>query len=99
MPEPDQPKKTADKTSPAKQELSDRVEISLDARARLAELADRELRAGGARTETGPTPPEASSNERQTRIDEIRAKIESGFYDRPEVRDRLIDRLTDDLDY
>lgn len=99
MPEPDRPKKTAQETSPARQEISDRVEISTDARARLAELADRELKAGGARTEAGPTRSNQNTNDRQTRIDEIREKIESGFYDRPEVRDRIVDRLTDDLGF
>ena len=99
MPEPDRPKKTAQETSPARPEISDRVEISTDARARLAELADRELKAGGASTEAGPTRPNESGSDRQTRIDEIREKIESGFYDRPEVRNQIVDRLTDDLGY
>jgi anti-sigma28 factor (negative regulator of flagellin synthesis) len=98
MPEPDRPRNTPKETAPAAQEKTDRVEISLDARARLAELADRELKASQARPEEKQGRTDGIPEAPQTRIEQIRQKIESGFYDRPEIRDQIVRKLTDDLD-
>jgi len=97
MLQPDQTRKTPKETAPAKQDVTDRVEISLEARARLAELADRELKERSVGSEDRLARPEEPTGGARDRISEIRQKIESGYYDRPEIRDQIIDRLTDDL--
>jgi hypothetical protein len=68
-------------TSPT---ATDRVEISEDARARLAEMADARL--------------EAEQQARREKLAMIRERMETGFYDRPEVKEKIADRLIDDLD-
>jgi anti-sigma28 factor (negative regulator of flagellin synthesis) len=65
-------------------ELADKVEISDDARARLAEMADARL--------------EAEQQARREKLAMIRERMETGFYDRPEVKEQIADRLIDDLD-
>jgi len=60
------------------------VEISEDARARLAEMADARL--------------EAEQQARREKLTMIRERMETGFYDRPEVKEKIADRLIDDLD-
>jgi len=98
------PQPTVDVT---KREISDRVEISEDARRMLAEMADRALleeaaTPGGAAQVTD----EAEAAEVQTtagdrpkdKLTEIRRRIESGYYNQPEIMDRIADRLSDDLD-
>jgi len=75
-------------------EIVDRIDISLDARARLAELADHELK----KERSAPTPIDPSRLKGAARIDAIRHRIETGFYDRPEVRVRIADNLIDDWD-
>ena len=87
----------------------DTVEISREARKKLAELADQALRnrsgaeaAAGERAETADkTVTEKEKTERiltPERLAEIRKRIGTGFYDRPEVRDKIIDKLADDID-
>jgi len=97
MRQSERPKAPPPETAPARPDTTDRVEISLDARTRLAELADRELKAHGARVGENPTSPGDLGGVKD-RIAEIRQKIESGFYDRPEIRDRIVNNLTDDLE-
>lgn len=72
------------------QGIVDKIEISDDARARLADLADQERKLERA-NETG----EAS---REDRLDQIRERIRSGYYDQPGVDDVVADRMIDDLD-
>jgi len=85
-------------------ELKDTVEISNDARVRLAQLADAALRAARdgsqQRTDEVSTKGEGveSAIPAQERIEQVRARIESGFYDQPDVRGKIADRLIDDLD-
>ena len=63
-------------------------------RQRLAEMADRELAA------------EKSGDHRQTvgtavqaeKLDDIRRKIETGYYNREDIRKMIADRLSADLD-
>lgn len=75
-------------------EVVDRLDISLDARARLAELADQELE----KERSAPTPVEPSRLKGAARIEAIRRRVETGFYDQPEVRARIADNLIDDWD-
>lgn len=96
MHQPDRPKASPPESASAKPDTTDRVEISLDGRARLADLADKGLKAYGTRPEDNQTRPQELSGGTD-RISEIRQKIESGFYDRPEVRDQIAKNLTDDL--
>ena len=84
----------------------DRVEISDNARQKLAELADRarteEVRAtahedtttaeGGDRAR--PVPSELSQ---QDRLAEVRRRIEAGFYERDDILSDIADKLSDDL--
>ncbi len=75
-------------------EVVDRLDISQDARARLAELADQELE----KERSAPTPVEPSRLKGAARIDAIRRRVETGFYDQSEVRARIADNLIDDWD-
>ena len=97
-----QPKQVA-----GEKEVADRVEISEDARRMLAEMADRALSEEAA-TEGAfaPAVDEAEMSDvhatdksrSNDKLAEIRRRIESGFYDQPEIKDRIADRLSDDLD-
>ena len=85
-------------------ELKDTVEISDDARTRLAQLADAALRAArdGSRQPSDQVSTKGEGVEStiptQERIERIRERIESGFYDQPDVKGKIADRLIDDLD-
>ena len=87
----------------------DRIEISENARHKLAELADRAVlqqmdssgtysRSAGADTrgvdEQSTSGPAA---ERSTRLDEVRKRMAAGFYDRPDVVRKIAEKLADDL--
>ena len=81
--------------SPARTPQSaDRVDISLQARTRLAEAADQEL----AREKTEPQPVGPNEPPRSERLDQIRERIASGYYNDPNVKSKIVDRLIDDLD-
>ena len=92
-------KKVSEQKPPAK----DKVEISLEARKRLAELADRALAAetDTAKIGTGKINeerPVTTEPTKATSLDEVRRRIESGFYDRPEVKDRIAKNLSDEFE-
>lgn len=74
--------------------IVDRAEISGEARARLAELADTEL----AREKLEPQAVDSDGQPDKERLDLVRERIASGYYDDPEVRSKIVDRLIDDLD-
>ena len=78
-------------TGTQREDIVDRVEVSKTARARLAELADQRLRAEQKQVEL-------TSEENQDRLETIRKRIETGFYNRPEIRTQVVDKLIDDLD-
>ncbi len=61
-----------------------------DLHARLAEMADQVLRES----------PDAdtSSLVRKTRLNEVRSKIASGYYSRPELKQAIAEKLFDSLD-
>ena len=76
------------------QKIIDQVEISQEARARLGELADQELR-------KEQQSPQSVSSERLTgkdRIDAIQQRIKSGYYDNPDVKAKIADKLIDDME-
>ncbi len=70
--------------------LEDRVEISESARQLLAARADE------VRSNAGSEPEETGSSE--SRAEQIRLKILSGFYDNPEVLDEIAGKLLDDME-
>jgi hypothetical protein len=104
------------KSRPAKDDFEqkkDTVEISQEARKKLAELADQALkRESGGKVVAGKRPgnddivdkavtEEENDGEKNLspgRQAEIRKRISTGFYDRPEIRDQIIDKLADDID-
>ncbi len=85
-----QPGETPDQSRPS----PDRIEISFEARARLAELADQEL----AKEETEPKSVGSVDVPKQQRLEQIRERIASGYYNEPEVKAKIVDRLIDGLD-
>ena len=86
---------------------TDTVDISEDARRKLAELADRALaEMGGVNNEfdgrvdrNGKSAVSGSgkADQNSERLDEIRQRIESGYYDQPEIRGDIADRLSDEM--
>ena len=88
----------------------DSLEISDACRRRLAELADAALsleriRSGGEEEDRSLSIQDSTISDgacpgegRKARIEEIRRKINTGFYDRPDVRKKIADRIVDDLD-
>jgi anti-sigma28 factor (negative regulator of flagellin synthesis) len=92
-----QPKKKDTATDPPR----DWVEISDTARQQLAEMADRARQehvqmAGGA--EDTVTVEEQSNALRDGRLEQIRLKILSGFYNSYQVTDRIASRLSDEIE-
>ncbi len=85
---PIQPRGERESLQPAgeteRPKVTDRVEISDDARARLAEIADARL--------------EAELQAKREKLAMIRERMETGFYDRSEVKETIAERLIDDLD-
>ncbi len=109
QPSADEPgnKATAVKKTPGP---SDQIEISENARMKLAELADQanarqeeELGAVYTRPENKTVsqsregPAIAKGGDRESRLDEVRRRMEDGFYDRPEIRKRIADNLSDEI--
>ena len=83
---------------------ADRVEISLEARRRLSELAEQ-ARASETDSQKDrieePNGQERTNNdipEKAGSMDEIRKRIESGYYDRSDVMDQIADKLSDDIE-
>lgn len=70
----------------------DSVEISGEARKRLAELADRYWKEAG--LSSGPGAGDRCASERVTRA---RTRIESGYYEDPEVKEKIADRLIEGI--
>lgn len=76
----------------------DWVDISDSARQKLADLADKarqeQIEMDGGTNSTATVEPSLQDG----RLEQIRLKILSGFYDSREVTDRIIDRLSDEMD-
>ena len=93
---PEGPEKPEPRTpSPEKpSKIVDRVEISEDARAKLGELADQELRKEQSVSRTADAEGLISAD----RMETIRRRIKSGYYDQAEVKAKIADKLIDDMD-
>ena len=89
-------KSQQDATPPAapKPSVEDRADISVEARARLAELADQER----LREQQGPEPVTAENLSNEDRLEIIRKRVLSGYYDDPKIKARIADRLIDGSD-
>ncbi len=88
--------------SSAPKPTTDRVEISDNGRELLAELADRARREqqtmNGGQAEADVTTASEESTLANGKLEQIRLKILSGFYNSPTVIDTIADRLSDDID-
>lgn len=105
--QPSQNSKPQPSVDVVKKEITDQVEISEDARRMLAEMADQalleEATTGGAEAPVAdeaetPEASAAGTDRPNGKLADIRRRIESGFYDQPEIQDRIADRLSDELD-
>jgi hypothetical protein len=90
----DQRRQTGEK--PAPEEKSDRIDISPEARAKLAarELQGDSVRRPSVAHTPGDVLPSAVDN---TRLDLARCRIKSGFYDQEDVKLLMADRLADEM--
>lgn len=91
--------------------LADSVEISNEARMKLAALADKARRETlGAQNQEGLQAAEASqkkdsarqksvtgSDDKKGKLEQVRLRIKSGFYNQPEVKKEIAERLTEEL--
>jgi len=75
------------------QPIKDRAEISIEGRARLAELADSER----LKEQQGPEPVTTGNLTNEERLEIIRKRVASGYYNDPKVTTRIADQLIDDL--
>jgi hypothetical protein len=93
---PDRPEKPNQASPPQESigRIEERVEISSEARARLGELADRELRKEAPR----PQRANAETAEAGDKLEILRRRIEAGYYDQPDVKKNIADKLIDDMD-
>ena len=91
---PERPKPKSDVPESGGKEVVDRVEISPDARSRQAKLADHDVE----KELSVPTPVDADRNNDAERLEAIRRRIESGYYDRPDVQAEVAEKLIDDWD-
>lgn len=71
----------------------DRAEFSDNARSLLGELADKELKSHG----RDFAPARELENGREALLEAVRKRIKEGYYRRPDVGERIADRLLDDL--
>ncbi len=89
--------KTKNNCEPKAASAVDRIEISNEARMRLAALADRALKAASqAHRQTDSQSLQKSLEQHDDKTDKLaqaRDRIESGFYDREDVRQKIAERL------
>ena len=83
--------------APEKSQHYDSVELSLDGRQRLAQLADTaRIRHG-----LGKMPPrdtaESDGSLRMDKIQQVRLRINKGFYDQPHIRKEIAEKLADEM--
>lgn len=69
----------------------DTVQLSLDSRRRLAESADSVLLTGRADRGIG------DESKVEPRLEIVKRRIESGYYDSPHVREAIADRLMNEM--
>ena len=91
----------------ARPQPEDVVEISQDARRKLAQLADAALRTERKQQPVGGLTEANSQDEKggpvpnvtkAQNMEQIHQRLRTGFYDQPEVRREIADRLIDDID-
>jgi len=82
----------AETGSPNKDRPPDRTEFSDNARSLLGDLADKELKAHG----RDFAPARETENGREALLEAVRKRIKEGYYRRPDVGERIADRLLDD---
>ena len=88
---------------PADLKAGDRVEISLEARRRLSDLAEK-AKASEMDAQNNVNRPNGlervndDNPEKASTLEEIRKRIESGYYNRPDVMDQIAEKLSDDLE-
>ncbi len=66
----------------------DYLEISLEGRKKLSELADKKL---------NESQSDNTTNDLSNKLDEIRLKIANGFYKTDEVKQQIVDKLIKDI--
>ncbi|MEA1981114.1 MAG: hypothetical protein U9N54_09095 [candidate division Zixibacteria bacterium] len=66
----------------------DYLEISLEGRKKLSELADKKL---------NESQSDNTTNDSSNKLDEIRLKIANGFYKTDEVKQKIADKLIKDI--
>ena len=82
----------------------DRVDISVEARRKLAELAEKAKAEEALNQETSPDQNGGTLDEnlislgRAVSKDEIRQRIEAGYYNRADVISKIADRLSDEFE-
>ena len=79
----------------------DRVEISNEARMKLATLADRTLHAASkTHRQSGSKAVQKSlqqHDDKTAKLERVQGRIESGFYDRSDVKQKIAERLATEL--
>ena len=79
----------------------DRVEISNEARIKLAALADRALHAASkTHRQSGSKAVQKSlqqHDDKTAKLERVQGRIESGFYDRRDVKQKIAERLAAEL--
>ena len=66
----------------------DYLDISLEGRKKLSELADKKL---------NESQSDNTTNDSSNKLDEIRLKIANGFYKTDEVKQKIADKLIEDI--
>lgn len=91
----DQPsqKKMVDPAQPtAASEREDSLELSREARLRIQDAAEKARLDGSVDVHDS-----TEESEREKKLAQVRSRIETGYYTRPEVVEQIVDRLTDEI--
>ncbi len=80
-----------------REQTKDRVEVSQDAREKLAQMADESRRRLLSRTSEPDVPAQSNDFAGGERINRLRDRVQSGYYSRPDVMRRIADNLADDI--
>ncbi len=90
--------------TPAIEPPTDRVEISREARVKLAALADRvrsetleKRNQPGAQVTDPGRQPELNRDDFQAKLQKVRSRIESDYYNRTEIMQEIAERLADEF--
>jgi len=76
----------------------DQADISKEARAKVAELADQVLLSKNVKSNPSNTDNlNKKDGLNKEKLDIIREKIKTGFYDHPKIKNEIVNKLIDDL--